>query len=167
MAQLEDKSPKLFRDWVAHLRTSLPELKAVGTELRPEDNHRYLVLHHQNGVRVPSWVVSDGTLRMMALTLLAYLPDFRGVCLIEEPEDGIHPKAIETVYQSLSSVYEGQVLLASHSPILLGLARLDQLLCFNKTQDGVEIIRGDEHPLLQDWKGEVSLSDLFAAGVLG
>jgi len=28
-------------------------------------------------------------------------------------------------------------------------------------------VPGNEHPVLQEWKGEVSLSDLFAAGVLG
>ena len=48
---------------------------------------------------------------MLALTILAYLPDIEGTLLIEEPENGIHPKAIETVFQSLSSVYNAQVLL--------------------------------------------------------
>ncbi len=165
--QLQDKSPERFGEWLAHLRTSLPDLKGIRSELQPEESKRYLILEYENGVRAPSWVVSDGTLRLLALTLLAYIPDFEGVYLIEEPENGIHPKAIETVYQSLSSVYEGQVLVASHSPILLGLAKPEEILCFRKTPEGAEIVRGHEHPLLQDWKGEISLSELFAAGVLG
>ena len=41
---------------------------------RPEDGHRYLVVHYRNGFEAPSWLVSDGTLRFLALTLLAYLP---------------------------------------------------------------------------------------------
>jgi len=111
--------------------------------------------------------VSDGTLRLLALTILAYLPEFKGIYLVEEPENGVHPTALETIYQSLSSVYEGQVLVTSHSPVLLSLPKREQLLCFQKTTEGAEIIPGDKHPALRDWKGEVSLSDLFAAGVLG
>lgn len=68
----------------------------------------------------------------MALTLLAYLPNEMGTYLIEEPENGVHPKAIEGVFQSLSSVYQGQVLIATHSPLLLGLTEPAQLFCLQK-----------------------------------
>jgi predicted ATPase len=105
---------------------------------------------------------------MLALTILAYLPDIQGIYLIEEPENGIHPKAVETVFQSLSSVYEAQVLLATHSPVILSLTRPDQLLCFARTPTGeTDIIHGDQHPHLVDWRGEINLSTLFASGVLG
>lgn len=166
VAQLSDKSPDLFEDWLKHLRTCLPDLETVRTILRPEDRHRYLMLRHKNGIEVPSWVVSDGTLRLMALTVLAYLPTAGRVYLVEEPENGVHPTAIEAIYQSLSSIYEGQVLMASHSPVLLSLAKPEEILCFSKGADGTRIVPGNEHPALRDWKGEVNLSDFFAAGVL-
>lgn len=148
------------------MRTGLPDLVAVRTVLRPEDRHRYLMVRYANGIEVPSWNLSEGTLRLLALTLLAYIPDFQGVCLIEEPENGVHPAALETIYQSLSSIYEGQVLLATHSPMLLALAKPEELLCFRRTDEGTEIVRGSDHPALRDWKREVSLADYFAAGVL-
>ncbi|NCC31558.1 MAG: ATP-binding protein, partial [Chloroflexia bacterium] len=117
---------------------------------------------------VPSWLVSDGTLRLLALTLLAYLPQQEGIYLIEEPENGIHPKALEGVYQSLSSVYCSQILVATHSPLFLGLAEPAQLLCFARNPSGaVAIVTGDHHPALQNWQGEVDLSAMYAAGVLG
>ena len=166
VADLQDKFPDLFGDWVNHLRTCLPDFEAVRTVLRPEDRHRYLMLRHKNGIEVPSWVVSDGTLRIMALTVLAYLPTTGQVYLVEEPENGVHPTAIEAIYQSLSSVYDGQVFMASHSPILLNLAKPEELLCFLKTDEGTEVIAGDQHPVLMNWKGEVALSDLFVGGVL-
>lgn len=165
--QLQEHSQLVFDRWVAHLRTALPDLDTIKTISRPEDKTRYLMLGYKNGVEAPSWVVSDGTLRLLALTILAYRPQFKGVYLIEEPENGVHPTALETIFQSLSSVYDSQIMTTSHSPVLLGLPRLDQLLCFNKTEGGTEILRGDRHPLLQDWKGGVNLGDLFAAGVLG
>jgi hypothetical protein len=162
------RSEDRYRSWIAHLRTALPDLIGVETVERPDDKHRYLVLEYQGGLRVPSWVASDGTLRLLALTLPAYLPDFKGVYLIEEPENGIHPRAIETLFQSLSSTYEAQILVATHSPVILGSADLAQVLCFKKTDHGAtDIVRGDEHPSLREWRGETSLGGLFAAGVLG
>jgi predicted ATPase len=146
----------------------LPDLKAIKTVEREEDRHRYLVLELDNGLRVPSWLISDGTLRLLALTLLAYLPEFGGIFLIEEPENGIHPRAVETVFQSLSSVYDSQVLLATHSPVVLSVAKPEQVLCFAKTAEGAtDIVRGSEHPRLREWKGETDLGTLFAGGVLG
>ena len=135
---------------------------------RPEDRSRYLVLDYATGLQAPSWLVSDGTLRMLALTILAYLPDMEGTYLIEEPENGIHPSAVETVFQSLSSVYRAQILLATHSPVILSLAKPDQVLCFNRTAQGAtDIVLGSEHPRLRTWRGETDLGTLFASGVLG
>ena len=82
------------------------------TTLLEEDRHRYLTAQAAEDVALPSWVLSDGTLRMLALTLLAYVEDLSGSYLIEEPENGIHPKAMESVFQSLSSVYDAQILCA-------------------------------------------------------
>jgi hypothetical protein len=166
--RLGSRQPERFRDWISHVRTALPELKAVDTIERPEDRYRYMVLEYQNGLKVPSWAASDGTLRLLALTLLAYLGGTSRVFLVEEPENGIHPRAVETVFQSLSSVYDAQVLLATHSPVILSIAQPATVLCFAKTGEGAtDIVRGTQHPGLKHWKGEVDLGTLFASGVLG
>jgi len=166
--RLEKDHPQRFRDWIAHVQTALPDLETVETIEIPDDKHRYLILRYRGNLKIPSWIASDGTLRLLALTLPAYLPDFKGIYLIEEPENGIHPSAVESIFQSLSSVYDAQILIATHSPVILSLAEADKLLCFAKTARGAtDIVPGDKHPALKDWKGEVNLSDLFAAGVLG
>ena len=168
IAELHDNDPQRFQWWIGHLQTILEDLKTVTVAERPEDRSLYLVITYQNGLQVPAWLLSDGTLRLLALTLIAYLPNSGRVFLIEEPENGIHPKAIEAVYQSLSSVYDGQVFLATHSPLLLGLAQPEQLLVFGKTTSGATaIVRGSEHPLLQNWRSDMSLGTLFASGVFG
>jgi hypothetical protein len=70
--------------------------------------------------------------------------------------------------QSLESVYDGQVIVATQSPVVLAVAKPEHILVFAKTQDeGTRIIPGDKHPSLRQWKGEVSLGTLFASGVLG
>jgi len=166
--QLYKQDIENYKDWISHLQTALNDLEDIHTIVRPEDRHRYLVIRYRGGLEVPSWMASDGTLRLLALTLPAYLPNLSGIYLIEEPENGIHPRAVETVYQSLSSVYDAQVLLASHSPVILNLAQVDQVLCFAKTVDGAtDIVKGDVHPALMNWKGETNLGVLFAGGVLG
>ncbi|HQL70960.1 MAG TPA: ATP-binding protein, partial [Bacteroidales bacterium] len=161
------KDEQQFNKWIKHIKTALPDIQNIETIEREDDKHRYLKIIYQNNIKIPSWLVSDGTLRLLALTLPAYLPNFTGVYLIEEPENGIHPKAVETIYQSLSSVYNAQIMLASHSPIVLSLVRKNQVLCFAKTIEGItDIVNGDEHPALMDWKGETNLSVLYASGVL-
>lgn len=165
---LQAKDPGRFHDWIAHLQTALPDLEGIRTIERADDRHRYLMLRYRGGLEVPSWTASDGTLRLLALTLLAYIPGLEGVYLIEEPENGVHPRAVETMYQSLSNVYEAQVLLATHSPVILSLVEPQQLLCFAKDSDGAtDIVLGTQHPTLKDWQGEINLGTLFAAGVLG
>jgi predicted ATPase len=150
------------------VRIALPDLEAVRTVLREDDRHRYLKLAYEGGLEIPSWMASDGILRLLALTLPAYLSQLKNVYLIEEPENGIHPRAVDTMYQSLSSVYDAQILMATHSPVILSAAKLDDVLCFAKTDDGAtDIVSGNEHPELADWRGEVNLGTLFASGVLG
>ncbi len=168
ISTIEVNGAHRLQDWVQHLRTALPDIRGVRTVERPDDKHRYLVLEYDQGIQVPSWMASDGTLRLMALTLPAYLPDFSGVHLVEEPENGIHPRAVETMFQSLSSIYGAQILLATHSPVVLSLVDADKVLCFGKTPEGAtDIIAGSQHPALQQWRGEENLSVLFAGGVLG
>lgn len=162
------RDPGRFGDWLDHVRTALEDIVDIDTVERDDDRHRYLVVKYANGAVIPSWLASDGTLRLLALTIPAYLKDLNGVFLIEEPENGIHPRAIETVMQSLSSIYDGQVLIATHSPVALNMLEPAQVLCFAKDKTGAtDIVAGDRHPALQHWKqGQPDLGILFAAGIL-
>jgi predicted ATPase len=154
--------------WIAHVRTALEDIRDIDVVERDEDRHRYLVVRYITGAEVPSWLVSDGTLRLLALTIPAYLSDLDGVFLVEEPENGIHPRAIETVIQSLSSIYNGQVLIATHSPVALNMLEPREVLCFAKDSSGAtDVVSGSAHPALKEWKhGQPDLGVLFAAGIL-
>jgi predicted ATPase len=162
------KDKRRFEEWIAHVRTALSDITDIETIERPEDRHRYLQIRYEGGAEVPSWLASDGTLRLLALTIPAYLPEIDGVFLIEEPENGIHPRAIETVLQSLSSIYDGQVLLATHSPVALNMLDPKDVLCFAKDATGAtDIVAGNLHPALRTWRmGEPDFGVLFAAGIL-
>ncbi len=155
-----------FNGWLDHLRTILP-IADVQVHRREEDGARFLEVIYKDGMRVKSWHLSDGTLRMMALTLLAYIPDVDAIYLVEEPENGVHPQAVEAVFQSLSSLYDGQALVATHSPVFVAQVTPEQLLCFSKNSSGAtDIVRGDLHPKLQNWRSGLDLPRLYAAGLL-
>jgi len=157
-----------FNDWVDHVQTALPLLEDIDVKEREEDHHAYFSLLYAGGFSVTSSGLSDGTLRILTLTLLAYLPNAPQLVVTEEPENGIHPSAIEAILQSLESQYHSQVWISSHSPVVLAASKLEQLLCARQTTEhGVVVVAGEAHPRLKDWRGGIDLGSLFAAGILG
>lgn len=152
--------------WAEHLRYALPDLVNIGWARRQADNAEYLMLRYENGLEAPSWVLSDGTLRMLALTIPAFLPHQLAVYMVEEPENGVHPKALEIILRSLSSIPGSQMLLATHSPFVVQQCGVAPLLCFSRDHNGAHITPGLEHPMLKDWDGTPDLGIVFAAGVL-
>ena len=157
-----------YGEWLKHVQTVLNDLMDIRVVVRPEDRHAYLTLRYDTGVEVPSWTASDGTMRLLALTLLAYIPHNRQIYLLEEPENGIHPLALEGILDSLWSAYDAQVLTTTHSPALLGLVNPSEVLCFDKNVDGAtDIVRGNEHPMLKSWQGSLDKNVLFAKGIIG
>ena len=134
---------------------------------RSEDHHAYFKLTYNDSYVVTSSGLSEGTLRILAFTLLPSLPAPK-MLILEEPENGIHPKAIEAVLQGLSSMHDTQVLLSTHSPVVVANVPLENLLATRIDRTGAATVTlGSEHPRLIEWKGEIDLSTLFAAGVLG
>jgi putative AbiEii toxin of type IV toxin-antitoxin system len=97
--RLATVNEKAFSLWLDHVRTVLPDIEDVFTALREEDRHRHIMVRYRGGVDIPSWVISEGTLRLFALTILPYLPDAPGALLIEEPENTIHPAALEQSFR--------------------------------------------------------------------
>lgn len=164
---LRKQNAERYADWLAHVAIFLPGLRDIDVVERGEDHALYFMVHHESGLRVPSWATSAGTLRALALTIIPYLSTLPRLYLVEEPENGLHPTVIEAVYQSLSSVYDGQVLVTSHSPILLNIVQPAEVICFSRSADGSsQVIRGDEHPVLKEWRQEVPLGTLLASGIL-
>ncbi|MBI4704498.1 MAG: ATP-binding protein [Deltaproteobacteria bacterium] len=165
--RLAARDPEGFGKWIDHLREALPGIEKVRIVEREEDKHVYAKVRFKGGLDLPTWRLSDGTLRIMALTLLPFACEDDAVFLIEEPENGIHPQAVEAVYQALSSASTAQIVVATHSPVLLGVVPPDQLLCFSLEAGATSIQRSGEHPVLKAWRRDVDLPVLFATGVLG
>lgn len=160
------RDPAVVDRWVEHLRYALADLDGIQWGTLEPDNAEYLALRYADGLACPMWLASDGTLRTLALTLPAFLDQRPGVYMVEEPENGIHPKALEIVLQSLSTMPHSQVLLATHSPLVVQQVGREALLCFTRDADGVHVCRGVDHPVLKEWDGEPDLGTIFASGIL-
>ncbi len=168
---LQENDSARFEYWVEHVKTALPQVADIRAVEREEDHHAYFAVDYDGRYTVTSSGLSDGTLRVLALTLVPYLDEPPAVLITEEPENGVHPQGIEAVLQSLSSVYDRQVWISTHSPVVIAQTKLSQVLCMRMHKDGaVAVVPGDEHPRLREWKksvGRADLGTLFAAGILG
>jgi predicted ATPase len=164
--RLQDEDPERFVLWVSHVRTALPQITAIAVREREDDHHAYFRVTYEAGFEVTSSGLSEGTLRIIALTLLAYIDDAPHLLVVEEPENSIHPQAISTVLDSLRSLYGSQVWVSTHSPVVLASTKLPELLITRLARSGAaSVVPGDQHPRLVDWKGAIDLGTLFATGV--
>jgi predicted ATPase len=165
--KLKQDNSVLFDAWVDHVSSALPRVQSITAHEREEDHFAYLELGYSGGYSVTSSGLSEGTLRVLALTILPYLSRPPKSLVTEEPENGIHPRAIESVLLALRSIQESSVWVSTHSAIVLASTKRENLFISRISRDGgVQVVRGDQHPRLQDWQGNIDLGMLFAAGVL-
>ena len=170
VARFRKADSKQYRFWIEHLQMVVPDLVDISTIERPEDRHCYMIYKFIDGMELPSWMISEGTLRLTALTLPAYYKELQGtgIFIVEEPENGIHPGAIDAVFDSLSSMYNSQVLLTTHSPAFVNLASLENLICFTRDEEySTSVIQATKIPIVKNWENRPNPGWLLASGVLG
>lgn len=85
----------------------------------------------QDGTPHSARSLSDGTLRFLALAVLKFDPEARGVICLEEPENGIHPERIPAMLKLLQDICTDvdedigvdnplrQVIVNTHSPAVV------------------------------------------------
>ncbi len=107
------------------------------------DEHRQLLtleVTDRSGTTLPARALSDGTLRFLALAVLALDPRETGLICLEEPENGIHPERIPAMLRLLrdmvvDTTYEvgagnplRQVIINTHSPVIVSQMSDEDLL---------------------------------------
>lgn len=98
----------------------------------------------ENKQQVPAAQVSDGMLLVLAYLTLSYLPHPPRVLLIEEPENGIHPKRLQEILQILRKLIAEQghmqIILTTHSPYVVDQFRPDEVSLCHKGEDGSVVV---------------------------
>lgn len=121
--------------------------EAETKERRPEtntdwDESRYAVMFEQPGearfVRLGNFgALSFGTRRMIRLLSTLFLHD-SGVFLLEQLEDGLHPAMVHKVIHVLRSHADRfQIVLSSHSPMLLNELPPSAVQLITMTEEGI------------------------------
>jgi predicted ATPase len=115
--------------------------------------------------------ISDGTLRFMALATLLLQPPERlpKTVIIDEPELGLHPQAIDLLGSMiLAAGKHTQIIVATQSPRLLDSFDCENVVVAERDRnDNNSIFRRLNKSDLEQWLEEYSLSQLWDKNVLG
>lgn len=165
--ELKAKNPEKFSDLMALIQRLFPDLKAIQS-IQNEEGRRDLVLEYKNNLKLSLQAIPDEILRVLWMVFSFFRSDSRETLyLIEEPENGLHPKTLQNLIQFFPSVPHAQILFSTHSPIVLDQLHASQILFFAKTPEGIaDVIPIVQHPKMKNWKGDPPLSSFFTKDVL-
>jgi len=123
------------------------------------------------------WQMSDGELAFIALLSLIFAPKELGspFCCVEEPENYLHPRLITVLVELLKQVQtelapteSSQLIVSTHSPLLMDQFSIDDLILFRRDQGATVCERpsSNEHFKKLVESGEIGLGELYYSGAL-
>jgi predicted ATPase len=168
---LREESPESFDGLIDAMREVLP----YATDLQPQitrelERNVYLRLIEQK-FEVLGWMLSTGTLRVLALLALFRHPRAPPLVFIEELENGLDPRTLALIVSEIrSAVISGrqQVIATTHSPYLLDLLDLRHLILVERVEGTPVFYRPGDDAELSNWASEfASPGTLYTRGELG
>ena len=112
----------------------------------------YLKLKEET-FEVPGWLLSTGTLRIVALLACLRHPKPPPVLIVEEIENGLDPRTLHLLVEEIrAAITEGttQVILTTHSPYLLDLLDLSHIVVVER-ENGQPVFRRPDAEQLAEW----------------
>jgi predicted ATPase len=122
----------------------------------------------RSGRILPASQVSDGMLLMLAYLTVLHLPEPPRVLLIEEPENGIHPRRLQEVVKMLRKVVQDadatQILMTTHSPYVLDFFQPDEVtMCRRDGQGAAQLRRLKDSQTVREQLDVFSLGEIWTA----
>ncbi len=116
--------------------------------------------------------ISDGHLQMLILltALFAEGRERYSLMLIDEPETSLHPWAMAVLAEAITEATEEwgkQVILATHSPVLISQFEPEQILDIGQDQGRARITRLSDMKDIQDLLEDYAAGSLYMAEVVG
>lgn len=144
------------------LRQMFPNVQ--GFRMFTEGGGRAVGVKLHDGTEVRPEHMSEGMLYFLAFAVLEYI-DKPSLLLVEEPENGLHPARIKEVVQMLREISKTtQVLLATHSPLVVNELQADEVTVVTRTaSDGTAFTRMDRVPNFKERSSAWSLGELWIA----
>jgi energy-coupling factor transporter ATP-binding protein EcfA2 len=127
-----------------------------------------IYLRFKDSSEVPAAHISDGMLLVLAYITVLYLPQPPRVLLVEEPENGVHPKRLQDVLSILRELVKEQictqVLLTTHSPYVVDLFKPEDVTLCRKDSDGaVSVHRLSESKTVREQLDVFTLGEIWTA----
>lgn len=116
-----ERFPRHFDAVRRALRSAIPSVEGLDVDLDMKRGELDIQITHE-GTPYSSRVISEGTLRILALCAIAANPEPSSLIAFEEPETGVHPRRIEVIADLLTAMVQNgktQVVVTTHSPTLV------------------------------------------------
>lgn len=110
--------------------------------------------------------LSDGTLRFICLTTALLQPNPPSTIIIDEPELGLHPYAIEILAELIKSVSrKTQLIISTQSPSLVDYFEPEDIIVVNREKGASSFKRLNKGELAV-WLDDYSLGDLWRKNIV-
>lgn len=161
-----------FNGLVETLQYVLPYAKDLQIqETSPlELEQRVYLQMTESDFKIPGWLISTGTLRVVALLALLRHPSPPPLIVIEELENGLDPRTINLLIEEIRSAIDSgktQIIITTHSPYLLDQLHLSQIIIVERNDQGEPIFsRPSDRETLENWSKEFTPGQLYTMGQL-
>ena len=136
--------------------------------LKPNKNEKVRLRWRQKGSDYPlkPHHLSDGTLRFICLTTALLQPDLPSTIIIDEPELGLHPYAIEILAELIQSASQNtQIIVSTQSPALVDYFEPEDIIVVNRKK-GASVFERLSKRELASWLEDYSLGDLWRKNIV-
>ncbi len=153
---MEREHPQKFQSILARIAQRIPGVDKISTMRSPDG--RLLLRFNDTGFQDPFYAqqMSDGTLKVFAYLLLLEDPTPPPFLCIEEPENGLYHKLLDTLAQEFrvrakASKNGSQIFVTTHQPYFVDALQPDEVWVLEKGADGFSVIRrASEDPVVKD-----------------
>ena len=167
--RVQRTEPRVFALIEQTIRSIAPYFKRFSLAPSPlAPNQMSLVWEEQDSdMYLDAQSLSDGTLRFIALTTLLLQPTPPKTIVIDEPELGLHPAAIEKLAALVRvASYKAQVIIATQSSSFVSCFEPEDIVVVERKEGSTAFVRPDKERLAS-WLEEYSLGELWEKNLIG
>jgi predicted ATPase len=169
LLEIYEKYKDAFVDIVSSLQLVLPYSTDLQIAVTSEIERSVYPQIAEGNFKVPGWLLSTGTLRILALLALLRHPEPPPLIIIEEIENGLDPRSVNLIIDEIKSAVESgktQIIMTTHSPYLLDLVLLDHIVLVERIEGQPIFGRPADNEHLRQWAERFSLGTMYTMGKL-